>query len=63
MQEQVKEFHQTFGERLRDWFAGQALMGLYAKDNTEDSTVKELAEIAYEQADAMLAERERKGGA
>ncbi len=43
------------GMSLRDWFAGQALIGMLAKANPE--TYKEAAVNAYAYADVMLAER------
>lgn len=45
------------GMTLRDYFAGQALVGLMADPNNTSSNKKN-AEIAYEIAVAMLAERE-----
>lgn len=53
---------------IRDYFAGQALIGLLAgngadgADNLHPSNRPMWAESAYAQADAMLAER-AKGGA
>jgi hypothetical protein len=44
------------GMTLRDWFAGQALIGLLGEGRW---AAKILAEHAYRTADAMLAERER----
>lgn len=44
------------GMTLRDWFAGQALVGL-----SHDVAISKAGVIAYEYADAMLAAR--KGGA
>jgi hypothetical protein len=41
---------------LRDWFAGQALVGLLAKRAIEDSFA-EVAVWAYGMADAMMEER------
>jgi hypothetical protein len=40
---------------LRDWFAGQALMGLMARDTKFNPD--QLALVSYEQADAMLDKR------
>jgi hypothetical protein len=40
---------------LRDWFAGQALMGLCQR--YPGSAADRIALMAYEQADAMLAAR------
>ena len=47
---------------LRDYFAGQALAGLYA-DATMDMGYAECASVVYQQADAMLAARSKEGGA
>ncbi len=46
------------GMSLRDWFAGQALAG-YRYGG--DSRARSIAEWAYMLADAMLAEREKRG--
>lgn len=43
------------GMTLRDWFAGQALVGLMASDDAE--ACDKDAAYAYRLADAMLAER------
>ena len=51
---------QQSGMTLRDWFAGQALVGYVAYN--PDSRDVDLACVSYATADAMLAERE-KGGA
>ena len=48
----------TNGMTLRDWFAGQALMGDIA-DHAGGVTNAGRAEWCYEMADAMLAEREK----
>ena len=45
------------GMTLRDWFAGQALAGLYADSNVNISAEK-AAEAVYKTADAMLKARE-----
>ena len=52
--------HGTFGMSLRDWFAGQALAGMFAAD-TADSVIltEEKTVFAYAAADAMLAERDK----
>lgn len=42
---------------LRDWFAGQALAGFCAHEHIANYEPSRLAEIAYEQADAMLETR------
>lgn len=47
------------GMTLRDWFAGQALVGwLSDPNNTHDADT--ISRCCYEYADAMLAERERR---
>lgn len=50
------------GISVRDWYAGQALAGMCAFHGTygEGNGPGENAERAFEQADAMLAERERR---
>ena len=50
------------GMTLRDWFAGQALVGMLQNYTTQKFGVGEetCARGAYEFADAMLAARERK---
>lgn len=49
------------GMTLRDWFAGQALAGMMAHQNSSKWTRYEVAGDCYAYADAMLAAR--KGGA
>lgn len=49
------------GMSLRDWFAGQALAGMLAKD--DNLTYEQAAQFAYCQADAMIAARELEEGA
>lgn len=47
--------------RLRDWFAGQALMSmLSAPDKISDSTYSVAAGLSYKFADAMLEARKVK---
>lgn len=46
------------GMSLRDWFAGMALQGYRSSNMRSRSSV--VAYLAYEDADAMLAARERK---
>ncbi len=61
--------HWTPGMTLRDWFAGQALVGMLAYSHVnpqrgnyhENCLVEGVAEDAYRYADAMLAEREKRG--
>jgi len=48
------------GMTLRDYFAGQALAGMCYKADWYDGEENVLARWAYDIADAMLAERERK---
>ena len=55
------------GMTLRDWFAGQALAGFYA--NTEGmaalpkgSDANTIADMVYEQADAMILARDKERG-
>lgn len=48
------------GLTVRDWFAGQALLGMISRnENTvsADSTMQRLAKRAYATADAMLEAR------
>lgn len=46
------------GMSLRDWFAGQALMGMLA-DHTSNPPRTATASLSYALADAMLAERQK----
>jgi len=45
------------GMTLRDYFAGQALMGIAARGNINKEYYWNIAEQCYEMADAMLNER------
>lgn len=45
------------GMTLRDYFAGQVLAGLMALEAIEHFEPKDIARLAYENADAMIAER------
>lgn len=48
------------GMSIRDWFAGQALVGWMASFDPDDAVkASDCAELAYELADAMLAERDK----
>ena len=49
------------GMTLRDYFAGQALAGLFVRDNSyiDKDVAARLAEQSYSVANAMLAEREK----
>ena len=44
--------HGSFGMSLRDWMAGQALAGIIAAG--KETTPRDIAEEAYDIADAML---------
>jgi hypothetical protein len=46
------------GMTLRDYFAAKALQGMVASMGWQGGTCKTVASVAYEMADAMLAERE-----
>lgn len=48
------------GMSLRDWFAGQALVGLLTQPAEDEYGPKCFAEDAYEMADAMIEAREPK---
>ena len=54
-----RAFGQQDGMSLRDWFAGQALAGIYANsaDDSPAGAHGRCAKEAYEAADAMLAAR------
>ncbi|WP_313242947.1 hypothetical protein [Stutzerimonas nitrititolerans] len=45
------------GMDLRDYFAAKAMQGWTANPLPNDSSIQEVAEWAYRQADAMLAAR------
>ena len=45
------------GMSLRDYFAAKAMQGWTANPLPNDSSIQEVAEWAYRQADAMLAAR------
>lgn len=48
------------GMSLRDWFAGQALAGMHARDTYDDgqATPEKRAHLAYLDSNAMLKARE-----
>lgn len=53
------------GMTLRDWFAGQALAGMASISLDDGDMVMgwaDMAKAAYTAADAMLAERAKRGG-
>lgn len=52
---------QFSGMSLRDWLAGQALVGILNHEIYGDN-YGEAARVAYAFSDAMLAEREKEGG-
>ena len=49
------------GMSLRDYFAGQVIACVYGDYLDAEPSPQEIAKIAYEIADAMLAERKRGG--
>ena len=49
------------GMSLRDWFAGQCLSGHIAWEGLEGIDAELIAACAYEMADALLAQRAKKG--
>lgn len=51
------------GMSLRDWFAGQAMMGCWRTQRASAFQLSKLAESAYEHADAMIAAREKRNEA
>jgi len=57
-------YDQHVGMSLRDWFAGQALLGIMANYTTAKfgATDADVARGAYDYADAMLAVRAKTEG-
>jgi hypothetical protein len=53
------QFQHHYGMSLRDYFAGQALAGMFADPARELHKEKHVAHDAYLFADAMLAAREK----
>lgn len=51
------------GMTLRDWFAGQALVGMGQWSPTHPNDYESKARWSYAQADAMLAARAKEPGA
>jgi len=54
----IQKIESSTGMSLRDYFAGQVLLGLYACDGVSTRS-EHAAKNAYRAADAMLAEREK----
>jgi hypothetical protein len=50
------------GMTLRDWFAGHAMAGLPHMGCGADLDNKDFASAAYQIADAMISEREKRNG-
>lgn len=58
----LPESPMAFGMSLRDWFAGQAMVGLMSDPGLRPSNTDEFEHMAtrlYQVADAMLREREK----
>ncbi len=53
------QYQASVGMTLRDWFAGQALVGILADGAMVRKPPSDIAKMAYVFADAMLAEREK----
>ena len=53
----IGDVHHQEGMSLRDWFAGQALVGILSNESLSGQTYEADAWNAYRAADAMLAER------
>ena len=51
------EFEPIGGMAMRDYFAAKAMQGLLAADTDWTMPVETVAELAYDQADAMLEAR------
>lgn len=49
------------GMDLRDWFAGQVLLGMLACPTSVPKDNEQAARMAYSLAEAMMAERRRRG--
>ena len=50
-------YQDTEGMSLRDWFAGQAMAAFLGREDEHIYGHGKVAELAYQQADAMLAAR------
>lgn len=57
----VGDVYEQTGLSLRDWFAGQALAGMHARDSYDAGLARpeQRAQCAYLDADAMLAARSK----
>lgn len=56
----IEDLDRTFdGMTLRDYFAGQALIGMISRIPLDDQDPDAIARCAYWQADAMIQEREK----
>ena len=55
-----KQYPTQEGMSLRDWFAGQALVGIVGRIPVGSSSASRLVKIAYRYADMLLDERDRK---
>lgn len=55
---EARQWLQDSGMTLRDWFAGQALKSMM--EQRVQGRMSDVARTAFQIADAMLAERERK---
>ena len=56
------KYYAELGMTLRDWFAGQYLMGITADSKAYGIAREKVAELAYKMADAMLKERMKQEG-
>ena len=56
--EQPQKINPVFGMDLKDYFAGQIIIGLLNEANS-DFTDDAIAELAYSLADAMMKAREK----
>jgi hypothetical protein len=51
-----------FGMSLRDWFAGQALVGIATKEEVPGWSIADQVDRAYEYADEMIGLKEYRNG-
>jgi hypothetical protein len=52
----------TPGMSRRQWLAGLAMCGIWASNADDYFSIDKIASLAYNQADAMLAEEEKRYG-